>query len=72
MIGGLHFVLFDETLLLGRVDFVPEFFDESSKEVHVDVLADLVQDKPVADITFGQDCLDGCPSSFVICVANFA
>jgi hypothetical protein len=50
----------------------PQFFHECSKEVHVDISTDLIQNKPISDKTFRSNIGNRSSSYNIICVAKFA
>ncbi len=70
---GLLLVLDVGRFLLLRelLKLVAELLDESSEEVHVGVLAQLVEDEPVADVELLEHEADGLPGLAVISVSNF-
>ena len=69
MVG--HLVLFDIGLLLGSGgQFMLEFFDKSSVEIHIDVFADLVEKEPVPDVASGHHYSNGVSGLLVIRVSN--
>ena len=50
----------------------PQFLDQDSEEVHVAVLADLVQDEPVTNVAFGCHIRTSFPGCYIISISNFA
>lgn len=64
------FDFFDETLFFGG-ERMAQFFDKSSEEIHIDILAQLVQNKPIPKVTFCSYLFDSFSRQFVVCVANF-
>ena len=67
----INFVLFNIGLFgrFGRQSCF-EFFDKSSKKVHVDVFAELKENEPVTNVTFVQDNSNSISGLFVICVPS--
>ena len=50
----------------------PQFFHECSKEVHVNISTDLIQNEPISDKTFRSNIGNRSSSYNIICIAKFA